>query len=158
MRSALTAAAAAIVLAGCQYSTSYSGSNSELNAEADAVYEHLLAGEDQAIIDGMSSENNQQLVAQQLPMLRDMVPFETAPDPIVLSSNQTNDNGARGYTVEQSYSHPDRIVVVRSEFVQEDDTWKLRGINLNVEMTGSGQGPGGEPSGEGVASSAQSGN
>lgn len=146
MRLTLFAASvAALALAGCQYSTSFSGSNDELNAEADAVYEELLAGDDAAIVARMSSENNPELVAQQLPMLRDMVQDDAAPDPTVLSSLQTNENGVRGYTVEQSYSHPDRLVVARSEFVQENDAWKLRGINLNVEMTGSGQGPGGAP-------------
>lgn len=136
------ALAVGLAAAGCNYSTSISGSNDQLNAEANTIYRELLAGDDAAIIARMSSENDPQLVGRQLPMLRDMAHATTAPDPIVLSSVQTNENGRRGYTVEQSYSHPDRIVVVRCEFVQENDVWKLRGINLNVEMTGSGQGPG----------------
>lgn len=148
MRSALIAATAALALSACQYSTSISGSNDELNAEANTIYQELLAGDDAAIVARMSSENNPQLVSQQLPMLREMVDAETAPAPVVVSSLQTNDNGRRGYTVEQSYSHPDRVVVVRSEFVQENEAWKLRGINLNVEMTGSGQGPATEPANE----------
>ena len=140
----IAAAAAALVLSGCNYSTSFSGSNEELNVQANTVYQELLAGDDQAIIDQMSSENNPRVVAQQLPMLRDMVDAETAPDPVVVSSLQTNDNGTHGYTVEQSYTHPDRVVLMRSEFVQENDVWKLRGINLNVEMTGSGSGAAGD--------------
>ena len=139
------AVAVSLGLAACQYSTSITSSNDELNQQAEAVYDELLAGDDAAIVARMSSENDAQLVGRQLPMLRDMVGYDTAPDPIVLSTLQTNENGTRGYTVEQSYSHPDRIVVMRSEFVQQNDVWKLRGINVNVEMTGSGQGPGSVP-------------
>ncbi|MBN8552493.1 MAG: hypothetical protein J0L52_06325 [Caulobacterales bacterium] len=132
----------ALAAAGCQYSASVSGSNAELNQEAEAVYDDLLAGDDAAIVARMSSENDPQLVARQLPMLREMVGHDSAPDPIVLSSIQATDNSGRTYTVEQSYSHPDRIVVTRNEFVRENDAWRLRGIHLNVEMTGSGMGPG----------------
>jgi len=144
LMSALTVAVS-LGLAACQYSTSITSSNDELNQQSEAIYNELLAGDDAAIIARMSSENDPQLVGQQLPMLRDMVGYDTAPDPIMLSTLQTNENGTRGYTVEQSYSHPDRIVVMRSEFVQQNDVWKLRGINVNVEMTGSGQGPGSVP-------------
>ena len=144
LMSALTVAVS-LGLAACQYSTSITSSNDELNQQSEAIYNELLAGDDAAIIARMSSENDPQLVGQQLPMLRDMVGYDTAPDPIMLSTLQINENGTRGYTVEQSYSHPDRIVVMRSEFVQQNDVWKLRGINVNVEMTGSGQGPGSVP-------------
>lgn len=144
LMSALTVAVS-LGLAACQYSTSITSSNDELNQQSEAIYNELLAGDDAAIIARMSSENDPQLVGQQLPMLRDMVGYDTAPDPIMLSTLQTNENGTRGYAVEQSYSHPDRIVVMRSEFVQQNDVWKLRGINVNVEMTGSGQGPGSVP-------------
>jgi hypothetical protein len=140
----ILAIAAALAVAGCQYSARVTGSNDELNQQADTIYEELLAGDDAAIVARMSSENDPQRVAQQLPMLRDMVGHDSAPDPIVLSTTQATDNSGRTYTVEQSYSHPDRIVVARNEFIRENDVWRLRGFHLNVEMTGSGMGPGSE--------------
>jgi len=135
-------AACAIGAAGCQYSASVSGSNAELNQEAEAVYDDLLAGDDAAIVARMSSDNDPEQIGRQLPMLRDMVGYDSAPNPIVLSSTQQTSNAGRTYEVRQSYSHPDRIVVMRTQFLREGEAWRVQGLNLNVEMTGSGMGPG----------------
>jgi|APTNR8051073442_1049403.scaffolds.fasta_scaffold48007_2 hypothetical protein len=138
----ILAAIAVLSAGGCQYSASVSGSSAELNEEAEAVYDDLLAGDDAAIVARMSSDNDPAQISQQLPMLRDMVGFDRAPDPMVLSSTQQTSSAGRIYVVEQSYSHPDRIVVMRTQFLREGEDWRIQGLNLNVEMTGSGMGPG----------------
>ncbi|HRH21141.1 MAG TPA: hypothetical protein PLE81_10965 [Brevundimonas sp.] len=60
----ILAIAAALAVAGCQYSARVTGSNDELNQQADTIYEELLAGDDAAIVARMSSENDPQRVAQ----------------------------------------------------------------------------------------------
>lgn len=134
-----TAMAATVLLAGCQWHTTTSTANEALNAEADALFEDLLAERDDAIVARMSSANQEGAVRAQLPVLRDLVDADAAPDPQVVSVQSTNSNTGRFYSVQQSYTFPDRRADVTTEFEQEGEDWRVRGFNINVTMTGQPQ-------------------
>lgn len=135
IRPLLLAIVAAFSVAACQYNASLSRSNEELNEEADAVYRDLLAGEDEAIVARMSSENDPDQARSQLPMLRDIAGHDTAPEPVVLGSTETTSNLGRFYVVEQTYAYPDRQVHLATQFRRENEEWRLHAFNLNVQMT-----------------------
>ncbi len=129
-------ATAAATLAGCNFNATLPKSDPHLNAEAEATFADLAAGRDDAILARLSSANKPTEVKAQIPMLRNMIGHETAPEPKVTDYQSVTSTSGRFYIVGQDYVYPDRVAHVRTDFVREGDVWKLAGFNVNVTMTG----------------------
>ena len=130
------AAALTLLTAGCNFNTTTSESNAELNGQAEALYRELVAGQDDAIVARMSSENSPAQVRAQLPMLRRMIGSATPPTPTVSGTQTVRSTQGSFYAVGQDYSYADRLVHVETRFSGENDQWKVQAFNVNVRAKG----------------------
>lgn len=126
---------AAIALAGCNFQATLPAENPTLNAEAEAMFEDLAAGRDQALLARLSSENKPEVVSAQLPVLKNLIGNASPPKPKVTGYQQTNSTQGKFYAVAQDYAYADRVAHVQTNFVQRDGAWKVLGFNVNVTMT-----------------------
>jgi hypothetical protein len=127
---------AAAALASCNFNATLPKSDPALNAEAKATFADLVAGRESAILARLSSANKPADVKAQIPMLRNMIGHDTAPEPTVTGYQSMTSTSGRFYVVGQDYTYPDRVAHVQTNFVKEGDAWKVAGFNVNVTMTG----------------------
>jgi len=130
-----------VTLGGCNFHTTMPTSDPALNAEADALFEDLVLGRDDALIARMSSTNKAEEIRAQLPMLRNMVGEATPPEPTVAGTRKTSGTSGEVYEVQQDYAYPDRVVHAYTTLVKEGGAWKVQGFNVNAQMKPSNAGP-----------------
>ncbi|MCY1243023.1 hypothetical protein D3C80_1013650 [compost metagenome] len=123
-----------VTLGGCNFHTTMPTSDPALNAEADALFEDLVLGRDDALIARMSSANKAEEIRAQLPMLRNMVGEATPPEPTVTGTRKTSGTSGEVYEVQQDYAYPDRVVHAYTTLVKEGGAWKVQGFNVNAQM------------------------
>ncbi|PQZ84185.1 MULTISPECIES: hypothetical protein [unclassified Brevundimonas] len=123
-----------VTLGGCNFHTTMPTSDPALNAEADALFEDLVLGRDDALIARMSSANKAEEIRAQLPMLRNMVGEATPPEPTVAGTRKTSGTSGEIYEVQQDYAYPDRVVHAYTTLVKEGGAWKVQGFNVNAQM------------------------
>lgn len=123
-----------VTLGGCNFHTTMPTSDPALNAEADALFEDLVLGRDDALIARMSSANKAEEIRAQLPMLRNMVGEATPPEPTVAGTRKTSGTRGEVYEVQQDYAYPDRVVHAYTTLVKEGGAWKVQGFNVNAQM------------------------
>ncbi|WP_312783451.1 hypothetical protein [Brevundimonas sp.] len=123
-----------VTLGGCNFHTTMPTSDPALNAEADALFEDLVLGRDDALIARMSSANKAEEIRAQLPMLRNMVGEATPPEPTVAGTRKTSGTSGEVYEVQQDYAYPDRVVHAYTTLVKEGGAWKVQGFNVNAQM------------------------
>lgn len=133
---ALALALAALVLAACNFHATLPTSDPVLNAEAEAFYDDLVAGRDDAVVARMLSENDPAQVKAQLPMLRDMIGDAAPPEPKLVQSRKSTGSQGETYELEQDYVYADRTVRVYSAMMREKGEWKVHTFNINVRMAG----------------------
>lgn len=126
--------AGVVTLGGCNFHTTMPTSDPALNAEADALFEDLVLGRDDALIARMSSANKAEEIRAQLPMLRNMVGEATPPEPTVTGTRKTSGTSGEVYEVQQDYAYPDRVVHAYTTLVKEGGAWKIQGFNVNAQM------------------------
>ena len=130
-----------VTLGGCNFHTTMPTSDPALNAEADALFEDLVLGRDDALIARMSSTNKAEEIRAQLPMLRNMVGEATPPEPTVAGTRKTSGTSGEVYEVQQDYAYPDRVVHAYTTLVKEGGAWKVQGFNVNAQMKPLSAGP-----------------
>ena len=123
-----------VTLGGCNFHTTMPTSDPALNAEADALFEDLVLGRDDALIARMSSANKAEEIRAQLPMLRNMVGEATPREPTVTGTRKTSGTSGEVYEVQQDYAYPDRVVHAYTTLVKEGGAWKVQGFNVNAQM------------------------
>ena len=123
-----------VTLGGCNFQTTMPTSDPALNAEADALFEDLVLGRDDALIARMSSANKAEEIRAQLPMLRNMVGEAAPPEPTVAGTRKTSGTSGEVYEVQQDYAYPDRVVHAYTTLVKEGGAWKVQGFNVNAQM------------------------
>jgi hypothetical protein len=123
-----------VTLGGCNFHTTMPTSDPALNAEADALFEDLVLGRDDALIARMSSANKAEEIRAQLPMLRNMVGEATPPEPTVAGTRKTSGTSGEVYEVQQDYAYPDRVVHAYTTLVKEGGARKVQGFNVNAQM------------------------
>lgn len=133
--------AGVILLGGCNFHTTLPTSDPALNAEADALYEDLALGRDDALIARMSAANSAEDIRAQLPMLRNVVGTSAPPDPTVTGTRKTSGTRGEVYEVQQDYAYADRVVHAYTTLVKERGVWKVQGFNVNAQMKPSNAGP-----------------
>ena len=126
--------AGVVTLSGCNFHTTMPKSDPALHAEADALFEDLVLGRDDALIARMSSANKAEEIRAQLPMLRNMVGEATPPEPTVAGTRKTSGTSGEVYEVQQDYAYPDRVVHAYTTLVKEGGAWKVQGFNVNAQM------------------------
>ena len=129
-----TALASVVALGGCNFHTTLPTSDPALNAEADALFEDLAHGRDDALIARMSSANKAEEIRAQLPMIRKMVGEANPPEPTVTGTRKTSGTSGEVYEVKQDYAYPDRVVHAYTTLIKEGDAWKVQGFNVNAQM------------------------
>ncbi|WP_438851874.1 hypothetical protein [Brevundimonas nasdae] len=131
----LGAVAAVSTLAACTFNANLPKSDPALNAEAQAFYGDLAAGQDEALLARMSSKNDAGAIRAQIPMLRNIIGNAPIPEPKVVGFQSVTSTQGRFYRVQQDYAYPDRVAHVETNFVKEGDGWKVLGFNVNITMT-----------------------
>lgn len=133
-RRVFIAAAVAIFASGCNFHTTLPEADDALNQEAHSVYLDLIEARDDQLVARMSSENDLAAVRAQLPMLRDLVSHDFAPEPQVASYQKTRSTQGEFYVINQDYNYSDRVVHANTTFKREGDEWNVLGFNLNVNI------------------------
>jgi hypothetical protein len=123
-----------VALSGCNFHTTLPTSDPALNAEADALFEDLAHGRDDAVIARMSSANKPAEIRAQLPMLRNMVSEANPPEPTVVGTRKTSGTSGEVYEVQQDYAYPDRVVHAYTTLIKEGGSWKVQAFNINAQM------------------------
>ena len=100
-RRVFIAAAVAIFASGCNFHTTLPEADDALNQEAHSVYLDLIEARDDQLVARMSSENDLAAVRAQLPMLRDLVSHDFAPEPQVASYQNTRSTQGEFYVINQ---------------------------------------------------------
>ncbi len=126
--------ASVVALGGCNFHTTLPTSDPALNAEADALFEDLAHGRDDALIARMSSANEAEEIRAQLPMLRNIVGEATPPEPTVTGTRKISGTSGEVYEVQQDYAYPDRVVHAYTTLIKEGGAWKVHGFNINAQM------------------------
>lgn len=115
--------------------------NAQLDQEAIANYQDLVAGRDDALVARASSTIDPNAIRQSLANLRQMVGTATPPQPSVMQFGEIPPPQGPGYWVVHSYTYPDKVVYVNTGFKQEGGAWKVLSFNLNVAGPGGQMGP-----------------
>ncbi len=123
-----------VTLGGCNFHTTMPTSDPALNAEADALFEDLVLGRDDAVIARLSSANKPAEIRAQLPMLRSMVSEASPPEPTVVGTRKTSGTSGEVYEVQQDYAYSDRVVHAYTTLVKEGGGWKVQAFNINAQM------------------------
>jgi hypothetical protein len=121
---------AALLAAACNFHASTSQANAELNQTAEAVYQDLVAGRDDALVARMSPAVAPAQVRAQLPMLHDMVGGSPPPAPSVVGVRSVASSQGAFYSVRHTYDYTDKTVTADTEFRKEAEGWAI--VNFNV--------------------------
>lgn len=119
----------------------------ERNEEAQALMVALSAGDDAAIMESLTEENDAQQAAAQLPFLRSLVPEGPVPEGKTQGWQANSGTGGTTYALVRTYDYPDRVITQEVIFRKVGETWKVQGFHLNTNFK-SGASPSGVPAPE----------
>ena len=128
-------ASGAALLGACTMQATTSGTDPVLNAEAEALYDDLVAGQDDALVARLASTADVAAVRAQLPLYRSLTGSGAAPDPSVTNSVKTKSTEGNAYAVTQDFTYPDRVVSLSTDFAQQGEAWKVRSFKVEARMT-----------------------
>ena len=122
------------LLGACTMQATTTGTDPVLNAEAEALYDDLVAGKDDALVARLAPTADVAAVRAQLPLDRSLTGAGAAPDPTVTNSVKTRSTEGSAYAVTQAYTYPDRVVTLSTDFAQLGEAWKVRSFKVEARM------------------------
>ncbi|QTC92011.1 hypothetical protein [Brevundimonas goettingensis] len=132
-RSAAVAVCAAMAVSGCGVAPAMKP-NVERDAEADALLADISAGNADAVLARMSSENSPGQIRAQLPVLKTLVPTGAVPAGTTGGWRANVGTAGSTYELNRIYEYPDRTLALAVLFKKEGEAWKVFRFNLNVTL------------------------
>ena len=122
------------LLGACTMQAATTSADPVLNAEAEALYDDLVSGRDEALLARLASTVDVAAVKAQLPLDRSVTGAGPVPDPTVTNSLKTKSTEGSFYAVTQDYTYPDRIVSLSTDFAQQGEAWKVRSFKVEARI------------------------
>ena len=133
IKSAALMVCAAMALSGCNVA-SVMKSNSERDADTDALVADIGAGRSDAIIGKMSVGNSPEQIRAQLPMMKTLVPAGAVPQGKTVGWQSFSGTGGTTYFLNRAYEYSDRTLGVSATYRTQGEAWKVQNFNINVQL------------------------